>query len=60
MTERCIVIGDFNLDYFKVFDVSYGYKGLFKDFDIALPNFELVQLSIMPMQFCYFDKDNIV
>ena len=43
MTERCIIIGDFNLDYSKVFDVNYGYKGLFEDFDVALSNFELVQ-----------------
>ena len=44
MTERCIVIGDFNLDYFKAFNVNYGYKCLFDDFDDVLANFELVQL----------------
>ena len=44
MTERCILIGDFNLDFSKAFDVNYGYKCLFEDFDDALSNFELVQL----------------
>ena len=43
-TDRCIVIGDFNLDYSKIFDVNYGYKSLFEDFDVALSNFELVQV----------------
>ena len=44
MTERCIVVGDFNLDYSKIADVNYGYKNLFNDFDELLGNFELVQL----------------
>ena len=44
MTERCIVIGDFNIDYAKIFDVNYGNKGLFEDFEAALSKFELVQL----------------
>ena len=26
MTDRCIVVGDFNLDYSKAFDVNYGYN----------------------------------
>ena len=44
MTDRCIVVGDFNLDYSKVSDVNYGYRNMFNDFDESLSRFELIQL----------------
>ena len=42
--EKCVVLGDFNLDYEKVYDDNYAYKLLFEDFDNALSVFNLVQV----------------
>ena len=43
MLDGCIVKGDFNLDYAKVFDDNYCNKNLFMDFDDVLSEFNLVQ-----------------
>ena len=43
-SEKCLVIGDFNLDYLKVNDVNYANKNLFEDFDEILSPLELVQV----------------
>ena len=39
-----ILLGDFNLDYKKQFDVNYGHKLLFDDFDTYMSEFNLIQL----------------
>ena len=44
MCDKCILLGDFNLDYSKVFDVNYSHKLLFEDFEESLANLELIQL----------------
>ena len=42
MLDGCIVIGDFNLGYAKVYDDNYCTKNLFMDFDVVLSEFNLV------------------
>ena len=37
-------MGDFNLDYNKVYDDNYSYKNLFDDFEDRLSMFNLVQM----------------
>ena len=44
MCNKCLVIGDFNLDYSRVNDVNYHNKLLFNDFEDALSEFELNQV----------------
>ena len=43
-SERCLVLGDFNLDYSRVNDVNYANKNLFEDFDEILSPLEFVQV----------------
>ena len=38
------LLGDFNLDYEKIFDDNYTYKNLFADFDEILSDFNLIQM----------------
>ena len=35
-TMNCVVLGDFNIDYKRKFDVTYASKHLFTDFDSTL------------------------
>ena len=42
--EKCVILGDFNLDYEKVYDDKYAHKLLFEDFENALSMFNLVQV----------------
>ena len=44
MNEKCLLMGDFNLDYNKVYDDNYSYKNLFDDFEDRLSMFNLVQM----------------
>ena len=44
MCEGCLLIGDFNLDYSKVFDDNYPHNNLFADFDETLSEFNLIQI----------------
>ena len=44
MLDKCLVIGDFNIDYAKVHDDNYCNKNLFNDFEEVLSKFNLVQL----------------
>ena len=39
-----MVLGDFNLDYEKVYDDNYAHKLLFEDFEITLSMCNLVQI----------------
>ena len=41
---KSIVLGDFNIDYGRKFDVTYTRKDLFNDFDTTLGNLSLIQL----------------
>ena len=42
--DKCILIGDFNLDYGKIYDDNYNNKNLFQDFEDILSSFNLIQL----------------
>ena len=42
--DKCVVLGDFNLDYEKVYDDNYAHKLLFEDFEITLSMCNLVQI----------------
>ena len=44
MTKNTIVLGDFNLDDSKRYNIDYPYKNLFLDFDETLSDFGLIQL----------------
>ena len=44
MTQNTIILGDFNIDDGKRFDVNYAYKNYFTDFDEILADFGLIQL----------------
>ena len=44
MIESCVVIGDFNIDYTRIYDDNYGRKTLFEDFDEVLSDCKLVQI----------------
>ena len=44
LTQKSLLIGDFNLDYRKKFDVDYAHKNLFSDFDEELSSSNLVQM----------------
>ena len=44
MTSKCVIVGDFNMDYAKIFDDNYNNKNLFQDFDDILSSFNLIQL----------------
>jgi hypothetical protein len=48
MNLSTILVGDFNIDYNKKFDVNYVHKNLFADFDETLSNFGLAQLINFP------------
>ena len=48
ITKNCIVLGDFNLDHSKRFDVSYANKQLFADFDKILSHLMLFQHVTFP------------
>ena len=41
MSEKCILLGDFNPDYLKICDDNYCHKNLFNDFDEELSEFNL-------------------
>ena len=43
-TVKCLILGDFNLDYSRVSDVHYVNKYLFEDFDSILYRLELIQV----------------
>ena len=44
MTSKCVIVGDFNMEYAKIFDDNYNNKNLFQDFDDILSSFNLIQL----------------
>ena len=44
MTSKCVIVGDFNMDYAKIFDDNYNNKNLFQDFEDILSSFNLIQL----------------
>ena len=44
MNEKCILQGDFNLDFSKMYDDNYGYKNLFDGFDDEMSMYNLVQM----------------
>ena len=43
-SEKCLIKGDFNLDYSQVYDVNYANNNLFKDFDDILSALQLVKI----------------
>ena len=43
VTKNFVVLGDFNIDYSRKYDVSYANKQLFADFDFALSHLGLYQ-----------------
>ena len=45
MTDKCVVIGDFNLNYDKIHDDNYNHKYLFEDFEDAFSTFNFVTLK---------------
>ena len=44
LTQKSLLVGDFNLDYRKKYDVDYAHKNLFSDFDEELSSSNLVQM----------------
>ena len=44
LTNETVLIGDFNLDYCKRFDITYSHRNLFEDFEEVLSDENLVQL----------------
>ena len=48
MIEKCLLLGDFNLDYNKIYDVNYSQQNMFNDFDDNLAMFNLVQIVNFP------------
>ena len=48
MIEKCLLLGDFNLDYNKIYDVNYSQQNMFDDFDDNLAMFNLVQIVNFP------------
>ena len=44
VTRKTIILGDFNLDYLKKYDVNYARKNMFEDFENEMSDFNLVQL----------------
>ena len=44
MTQNTIILGDFNIDDGRRYDVNYAYKNYFNDLDEAFSNFGLIQL----------------
>ena len=44
MTSKCVIVGDFNMDYAKIYDDNYNNKNLFQDFDDILSDFNLIQV----------------
>ena len=45
LTNNAILLGDFNLDYAKQFDINYAHKMQFEDFDEILADDQLIQLK---------------
>ena len=43
MTSDTVLLGDFNLDYKRIYVDNYAHKNLFSDFDYELSIFNLVQ-----------------
>ena len=41
---NCVILGDFNLDYNKIYDDNYACKNLFGDFEDKLSTYNLVQM----------------
>ena len=44
MIPKTVIIGDFNIDYDKIFDDNYANKNMFDDFDELLGEFNLIQM----------------
>ena len=44
MIDGCVILGDSNLDYAKVYDDNYCNKNMFSDFNGVLSEFNLIQL----------------
>ena len=44
MMPNTVLLGDFNLNYEKIYDDNYAHKNLFSDFDEILHDCELVQM----------------
>ena len=42
-SPNLVLLGDFNLDYYRKFDPDYSSRTLFEAFDIALGHLNLVQ-----------------
>ena len=43
-TEKSLLIGDFNMDYAKIYDDNYSHRKLFDDFEEALSESNLIQM----------------
>ena len=43
ITDNTILLGDFNIDYARKFEIGYSNRSLFCDFDNAMPNLGLFQ-----------------
>ena len=44
MIPKTVILGDFNIDYDKIFNDNYAHKNLFDDFDEMLAEFNLIQM----------------
>ena len=46
MIPKTVVLGDFNLDYGKLYDDNYACKHMFDDFENELSDFDLIQMVV--------------
>ena len=44
MIPKTVLLGDFNLDYGRIYDDNYAHKNLFADFDEILSDYNLIQM----------------
>ena len=44
MIDKCILLGDFNLNYDKIYDDNYAHRALFDDFEKVLSHENLIQI----------------
>ena len=44
MIESCVINGDFNIDYSRIYDENYCNKNLFEDFDEVLSDYNIIQI----------------
>ena len=48
MNESTILLGDFNFNWVKRFDVSDAFKNYFEDMELALGDYDMIQMLEQP------------